>query len=366
MNAPTFNPTRLSLARRRKKLTKKALAEQMGVDQKTIIRYEAGEVVPPTSSAHSLASLLGFPLSFFYGPDLDEPRRESASFRSLSSVPAGERSAALAAGAFAFMVSDWVHDRFTLPSHDLIDCKEGYDPESAARALRQHWGIGERPIQNVVHMLEAKGVRVFSLAENTQAVDAFSMWRRDIPFVFLNTTKTAERSRFDAAHELGHLLLHRHGGPRSWRNAEDQANRFASSFLMPEGDVRAKLPRVSTLREIVAAKKRWRVSVAALNYRLRKLEIITEWQYRTFCIQIVQNYRQSEPDGIDREFSVVWDKVLTHLREEGVSVAKLAETLALPTPEVESLLFRLTNMQSFEGGGIGGGKSRARLSLISQ
>lgn len=335
------------------------------MDQKTIIRYESGEAIPPVSSASALASSLNFPLPFFYGQqELDEPMSESASFRSMSSMSARERDSALAAGAFAFMLSDWVHERFNLPPPDLIDRKEDSDPESAARALRQHWGIGERPIQNVVHILEAKGVRVFSLAENTQTVDAFSMWRHDIPFVFLNTTKTAERSRFDAAHELGHLVLHRHGGPQG-RDVEDQANQFASAFLMPEGDVKGRLPRVSTLGEIVAAKKRWRVSVAALNYRLRKLGIITEWQHRTFCIQIMQNYKQSEPYGIDREFSVVWDKVLSQLREEGISVTRLAEMLELPASEVENLLFRLTNMQSFGGGGIGGGKSRARLSMVS-
>lgn len=364
MNQAIFSPARLSLARRRRKLTKKALAELLDVDQKTIIRYEHGDVEPPMSSMEALSSVLSFPQSFFYGPELDEPMAEAASFRSLSSMSVRDRDAALAAGAFAFMLSDWVHERFTLPAHDLIDCKEGYDPETAARALRQHWGLGERPVQNVVHMLEAKGVRVFSLAENTQAVDAFSMWRRDVPFVFLNTTKTAERSRFDAVHELGHLVLHRHGGPHGGREVEDQANQFASAFLMPEADVRARLPRVGTLGEIVSAKKRWRVSVAALNYRLHKLGITTDWQYRTFCIQIMQNYKQSEPAGIDRELSVVWDKVLTQLREEGITPPKLADKLGLPVFEVENLLFRLTNMQAIEGGGAGGSKSRARLSVV--
>src|SRR3546814_6566541 len=50
--------------------------------------------------------------------------------------------------------------------------------------------------------------------EDTKNVDAFSCWRNGQPFVFLNTFKSAERSRFDAAHELAHLVLHRHGGPQ--------------------------------------------------------------------------------------------------------------------------------------------------------
>ena len=109
-------------------------------------------------------------------------------------------------------------------------------------------GLESNSSKNMVHLFEAKGVRVFSLVEDTRTVDAFSVWRGTRPFAFLNTIKTGEHGRFDAAHELGHLVLHRHGGP-SGRRAEDEANRFASSFLMPAADVIARLPRIHTLNQ---------------------------------------------------------------------------------------------------------------------
>ncbi len=187
------------------------------------------------------------------------------------------------------MLSDWVHGRFTLPEHDLIDCKKGCDPE---RQATRFGSIG----------VSASGLCRTSFTCWRRKVSACSRWPRSLCGsealrLFLNTTKTAERSRFDAVHELGHLVLHRHGGLHGGREVEDQANQFASAFLMPKADVRARLPRVGTLGEIVAAKKRWRVSVAALNYRLHKLGITTDWQYRTFCIRIIQNYKQAEPEG---------------------------------------------------------------------
>jgi Zn-dependent peptidase ImmA (M78 family)/DNA-binding XRE family transcriptional regulator len=359
-----FNHMRLSLARRRRKLTKKALAEALGCDQKTIIRYESGFAVPPLDSMAALANVLQFPMSFFVGADIDEPTQESASFRSLSTMPARDRDAALAAGAFAFMLGDWVAERFSLPPHDLIDFKEDLDPEAAARMLRQKWDLGERPIRSMVHLLEAKGVRVFSLAENTREVDAFAMWRRDTPYIFLNTTKTSERSRFDSAHELGHLVLHKHGGPQGGRIVEEQANQFASAFLMPEAEVRAKLPRIYSLNQIIEGKKYWKVSVAALNYRLHKLGITTDWQYRTFCIQIGEKFRQSEPYSIPRESSIVWEKVLDALRAEGIGKQRIAEELALPVFEIENLFFRLTNMQSIDGDGSCKSKSTANLKIV--
>ena len=87
---------------------------------------------------------------------------------------------------------------------------------------------------------------------------------------------------------MAHLILHRHGGPRQGRDAEIEANSFASSFLMPKADVKSRLPFVGRLDELVAAKKRWGVSPAALAYHLHKLGILSDWQYRMFCIQINQ------------------------------------------------------------------------------
>src|SRR3546814_14807805 len=83
---------------------------------------------------------------------------------------------------------------------------------------------------------------------------------------------------FDAAHELAHLVLHRHGGPQG-REAETEANQFASAFLMPHADLVSTIPYVSSIDQILRAKKRWGVAAVALAYRLNKLGLMTEWQY---------------------------------------------------------------------------------------
>lgn len=263
-----FTPGRLSLARKRRRLTKKGLAQALGVTPHTTLRYESGDITPPDEVVAEIARILAFPAEFFSSDDVDEPQVDAASFRSLTAMSAKERDAALAAGSLAFLLSDWVEQRFDLPKVDLIDLA-GEDPDVAARCLRQEWALGERPIKNMVHLLEAKGVRLFSLVENTCTVDAFSMWRADRPFVFLNMMKTPEHSRFDAGHELGHLVLHKHGGPKG-RKAEDEANQFASSLLMPASDVLATIPRIHTINQVIQTKKRWAVSAMALIHRLHR------------------------------------------------------------------------------------------------
>lgn len=335
-----FSANRLKVARKRRKLTHKALAERIDVTPLTISRLEKGSTMPEQDTLEALIKELAFPKDFFFGDDLDEPTVESASFRSLTSMTARERDAALSAGALAYLLNDWVEANFDLPNANLIDLGYETDSENAARSLRQHWGLGEKPIGNMIKLFESKGIRVFSLSENTENVDAFSCWRNSTPFVFLNNFKTPERSRFDAAHELGHLVLHRHGAPKG-RKTEIEANQFASSFLMPTMDVISTIPRCASVARLVTAKRRWGVSLAALAYRLNKMGILSDWNYRTICIQINRNGKDKEENGIGRDESEVWKKVFHTLWRERITKNHVANDLQIPFSELENLVFGL-------------------------
>ena len=252
-------------------------------------------------------------------------------------MTAARRDAALSAGSLGFLIADWVDERFDLPPLDVSDLSD-YPPEIAASMLRQDWGLGEKPILNSVHLLESKGVRVFSLAENSKKVNAFSLWREDVPFIFLNTMKTAENSRFDAAHELGHLVLHR-DGKTTGRKAEDEANRFASHFLIPQSDLLSFRKPHYSIEWLIDLKARWRVSLAALCYRMHKEGLLSDWRYRDLCIQIRTKFKNTEPNGIAIEKSVVWSKVMQALWSEKITQLDIARDLALPQSEVSALIF---------------------------
>ncbi|MEI2453114.1 XRE family transcriptional regulator [Lysobacter firmicutimachus] len=340
-----FNPARLAIARKRRMLTKKAFAEAIGVTQHTITRWDKGSTEEPSpENIRAISRALGFPERFFFGEDVEVPER--ASFRSQTSMSAASRDAALAAGAVAYLISDWFDARFSFPPNAVPELGE-YPPEEAARVLRERWSLGERPISNIVHLLESKGVRVFSLAENTAKVDAYSLWRKGRPHVFLNGLKTAERSRFDAAHELGHLVLHQ-DGQEEGRTAEDQANSFASAFLMPKGDVLAHCVAGMGLADIIRRKVRWRVSAAALAYRLHKLGLLSDWKYRDICIELNSRHGKSEPNPIDRERSAVWDRVLKIMWSEKLTPSRIAADLGIPEGELRDLLFSIDDIQRDE------------------
>jgi Zn-dependent peptidase ImmA (M78 family) len=337
-----FNPSRLVLARKRRGLTKVALGRSAGLSARVLSDYESGRAVPSDDAVEAIASVTVFPPSFFHRPDVDDLATEWVSFRSLSTMTAGQRDAALNAGALAFELCEWIEKHFELPAPHLPNLSD-FAPADAATALRTHWGIGLQPIGNLVHLLESEGVRVFSLSERVKQVDAYSLWYRDLPFVFLNTMKTPEHSRMDAAHELGHLVLHRHGVPRG-HDAEKEAQAFAASFLMPESSVRAAVqaPFAPSLHELASLKLRWRVSLAALAHRLYSLGLITEYTYRKIFISLSRYGRTKEPNGIERETSQVFAKVFAELKAEGVTKADAAKDLDLYTNDVEALIFGLS------------------------
>lgn len=339
-----FSISRLKLAKQRRGLSSRALAEKAGISPITLSRLEKGTHEPENDTIDRLASALAFPRGFFEKEEGDIQSEEGVSFRSMQKVTLGEKRSAIAASSLSYFVRDWIAERFNLPETQLFDASSESDPEAIAYELRQYWAIGEQPISHMIKLLESKGIRVFSLIEETLNIDAYSCWRNDEPYIFLNSKKSAEHNRFDCAHELGHLLLHKHGKSIQGKEAEQQANKFASAFLMPENDIRAKLPVAPSLITLIKAKKRWGVSVSALAYRLHKLGIFNEWQYRNIAIEIGQRgYRKMEPEPLPREQSVVWPLVLESLWRSKVTKKDIAIALCLPIEEIEKLLFSYSN-----------------------
>ena len=361
-----FNSTRFALARKRRGLTKRALAERVGVAVRSITAYESGNTTPESNTISRIASALSFPEQFFFADDIEELTADVASFRALTKMTASQRDVALSAGSVALLLNKWIEDKFDLPEPDFPeDCRsttdlngrmilgatsaeddddprsgQEHNPEAAAEMLRRYWDLGELPVKNMIALLEAKGIRVFSLSVDAREVDAFSMWYGGKPFVFLNLKKTAERCRFDAAHELGHLIMHRHGAPQG-QEAEREANAFASAFLMPRRSVLANAPRSVTLKGLIAHKKYWNVSAAALNYRLHALKLTTDWTYRTLCIDLAKLGRDKEPEPSPFESSQILKKVFASLREDGVSKNDVARELMIRPEELDELTFGL-------------------------
>ncbi|WOH18076.1 ImmA/IrrE family metallo-endopeptidase [Paenarthrobacter sp. GOM3] len=184
---------------------------------------------------------------------------------------------------------------------------------------------------------------MLSLPEGAEEVDAFSLWEDGLPYIFLSTMKTAERSRFDLAHELGHLILHAglDASANSERNAEKEADQFASELLMPRFVLRSSVGREPSIGSLLGLKEHLGVSAMALAYAFHKAGIYTDWSYRQMCIELTRRgYRSGEPEGMRQETSKVFGFVFPALRKsKGLSLEDVAHGIGVSTSELHGLTF---------------------------
>lgn len=362
----SISPTRIALARRLRALTLVELGRLADLSGQTISRYENGRQEPTDESLLNLSAALDLPVRFFEGPEIDPLPLDAVSFRALSKTPAARRDAALAAGEIAIQIADWIGERYRLPAADVSsyrihEPRRVDDAEVIAMKVRAAWDLGSKPIPNMIHLLEARGVRVFSLAQQIRDIDAFSFYHAAVPFVFLDTGKTAERQRFDAAHELGHLVMHQGAEVNRGRDAEREADRFAAAFLMPRDDVLSRGLMNASMAKILDGRKRWRVSAMALTHRLWETGHLSEWGYRSTCVELSGlGYRRSEPgSALHPEKSQVLHKVVAHLRSTKLGILAIARDLNITAAEFNRHVFGLI-ATVHAGEGVGRVRGRAR------
>ncbi|WP_227865852.1 helix-turn-helix domain-containing protein [Acinetobacter cumulans] len=358
---------RFDLARQRRGLTKRELAHRLEVTDRTVSNWYNNQQVDE-KNLEKAAEILDFPINFFYGREVEKIQAESVSFRALTKMTARKRDMAISQTILAELISDWIDQNFDLPLPNVPDLHElrsdfstatigsldetdendvryyleySY-PEACADTVRKAWGLGEQPIPNLIALLESKGIRVFSLTDEAQDVDACCRWTSGRPFIFLNTSRTAERCRFDLAHELGHLVMHKHGIIEGV-HVEQEANAFASAFLMPRRSLLADPLRIPSLKSILSKKVIWQVSAAALTYRYNKLGIITDWNATSIYKQLAQRGRNNEPNPLPHESSLLLDKVFQALAQENFDFSKMTNDLCLNLVEVNNLTFNLAS-----------------------
>lgn len=246
-----------------------------------------------------LSTSLNVPTSFFAQP-LTETHE--GFFRSLRRTSVTDRRRARAVGYVAHDLASHARSagRFAtlsvprMPAPRLDATPEHI--EDLAAAVRASWGLPPGPVPNVVELIESHGVAVIRMPLSSVDVDAFSLPFPDHPVVVLGTDKNDRaRSRFDAAHELGHLVMH---GDQIWGlpEIEKQAHAFAAAFLMPAEDIREELPKTVDWPKLFNLKRRWQVSLAALLMRAKTLGRMNDAIYLTAVkAASARGWRKVEP-----------------------------------------------------------------------
>ena len=334
-----FDGRRLTQARLLVGLVKADLAADVGVSAAAIGQFESGDARPSVATLSNLAKALDVPAAFLSANrTLYSVSGDEGHFRSLRSTSTRDRSQARAQLEILAEAVATLERRVHIPAVDLPDIDPETSPEDAARAVRIAWDLADGPVSDVVALLEDHGVIVTRLPAATDEMDAFSAWVGDRPFVLLVANKqAADRARFDAAHELAHLLLHRGSAPGD-PEVERIAHRFAAEFLAPATSIRSVLPRRVDWRVLAELKLTWGVSMAMLLRRMRDLGTISEPAYRRGMMDMSRlGWRRSEPVAIGKpeEPEMLGLAVEVLARERNYTIDDLAGEMSLRRATLE-------------------------------
>ena len=314
-----FVRERLSEARDARGLTQKDLARSLGRGESTISNWERGGQTPEPTSLGNLASALGVYPSYLLKP-MPVHGSTPIFFRSLASATIRARTREKAKVRWLQHISLAVQEVLDLPGVDIPELIKGDqylrlktdDLESIASDLRAHWDLGDGPIRTMVLVAENAGIVVGVDETGSTAIDGQGTWSTadGRPYILLATDKyTAYRRQMDVAHELAHIILHRHVTSedelaQNFELIERQAKYLAGAFLMPYRSFAAEVSSVS-LDGFLSLKRRWMVSVGAMLMRAENLELLSSdaaaslWRYRT-----TRGWHRREPYDLPDETPV--------------------------------------------------------------
>ena len=312
-----FVGARLTYARNRSGLSMQDIADLISVKRQYIHKVETAKENKSLSDTQisAIADRLGVDTSFFFAKPDAEISNDRLHFRSVA-IPnyVRERAKIYTEDVVnvCLFIRDYIEPKgLEFPHFDLeehfqeitISPKKEHkaDIENMSLSVRDHLGLGRGPISNMVRVLEVSGVIVSTAKDVSAKVDAFC--NDDVlPVVMRNDSKSSVRCRFDLAHELGHLIMHKgitncvHENPL----IEKQANHFASCFLLPKETFINEFPLFTRRRvpwdRLFDLKMRWKVSIAALIMRGHDLGLIDDsTRQKAFMHISRRGWRTCEP-----------------------------------------------------------------------
>lgn len=369
------NLRRLRTARHQ---TQEAVATAAGLSRVGYRNVESGAALPRAETLQALARALDVPVQELVTP---VPELRRVRFRSLKRLNSREHVLAVVAQR----LGDFVELEEMLDARVAVDLprpgprrRDGLQrARAAAHAARSQFGLGENePVRDIGGLLEANGIKVMPVQVASDAFFGLSVGAEDGgPAVIVNTWEriSVERWIFTAAHELGHLILHLADYDVNETEEdpaqEQEANVFASHFLMPEvifqreWDEAYGLPFVE---RVLKVKRMFRVSYRTVLYRLSETTAAAseiwprfqmEWKRRfgrallkedepqalaaaSFAAGYPEDRRADEPEhlsAVDFAESRLRGLVRKAIEQEDITLARGAEVLGLSLRQMREL-----------------------------
>ena len=333
----------LRLARQLRGYTQKETAISLGIAQAVLSRAENDLIDIDESLRQKAVRAFSLPSKFFeitdsvYGPPVSVHTMLRGKKSQVSARDVGMITAELNVRLFHLRRLLENVDYDPIDEIPLLDIESMESVEKVAATVRAHWRIPSRPIRNLTRLLERAGVVVGFSDFRGAAVSGVTFSAPGFPpLVLINGSHPADRLRFTLAHELGHLIMHR------FPEMEDEANHFASAFLLPPDELRDVLHgRKITLSLLASLKREWRMSMQSILMAAHRLGCISDNQNRYLWQQFsLKSWRIREPASLDFPVdppSVLPTIIRSHLESLGFKKEELIRMCLISEKEFDRL-----------------------------
>lgn len=302
---------KIKSARIYRELSQAELAECLDVTKQAISRYENNKSQMSSEVIARLPGALGFPIRYFTKNEDKQPKEQSIVYFRTKNIPKKTKEhLATKIRLLDEEIMTYYRKYIGFPEINFPDLTEyitrgkcNYSREdicAITKEIREHWGLGDEPIVNLAYVLQSNGIILSKQYINQDKTDGLSQWIQNTPYIFTSSDKeSAVRSRFDNAHELGHLVMHRYVDEEEQGSKviEKDADYFASQFLYPNDMFIKDIRGCSlSLETFIGLKEKWRISIQAIIRKCIDLELISEDKYIYFQKKIsYKGWRKKEP-----------------------------------------------------------------------
>ncbi len=296
---PSFK--QLAFAREYRGLTQTELARQIeGLSQPNLSSYEKGLNTLSDDVVERIMCYLDFPMSFLKVSISTEIT--NAHYRKRASLTKGIKERIERQSKLIGYLIDCMAEYLDFPDTNFpcVNIEDGYTPEDVARHMRKFFRLGDRPVDNIISLLESHGIIVVEHNFDEDFDGVSFITDRGFYVIVINKLYPNDRKRLTLAHELGHIVMHL--DPtfiiHSSRDKEAEANSFAAEFLMPEAYIKSSLYNLK-IDYLASLKNYWLTSMAAIIRRAYYLGCIDISRYKYLNIEMSRRgYKKREPSEV--------------------------------------------------------------------
>jgi len=284
------------------------LSRELDISQNLFNEWFEGKKQPTLKQVEQLSKYLKRPLAAFFLPKPPEEKPLPKDYRMIPGKEGIFDPKTILAIRTARRLQEISKELSENLNHDLTPrisfVKMLEDPKKIAddyrnkfqitEEIQKKWKDPNKTFNVLRELIEKQNIFVFQISMSEKDVSGFALSDDTPPVIVVNSKEQIKRRIFTLMHEFGHILLKNPGidvpengflpETKNIPPIEKWCNEFASAFLLPESiamDIFNK--NKNTLTETETLNKlsnNYKVSKAMLLYNMRKLNYITDSQYK--------------------------------------------------------------------------------------